>query len=94
MIVATCVIKLQLEDVASLKENRQILKSVLARLKNQFNVAAAEVDCQDVWQTAVIGLAAVGNDSAYLHGLMEKAVDWIETQRPDVPIESYSIEFR
>ena len=94
MIVATCVIKLQLDGVSSLKEKRSILKSVLNRLTNQFNVAAAEVDCQDVWQTAVIGLAAVGNDSAYLHGLMEKAVDWIETQRPDVPIESYSIEFR
>jgi hypothetical protein len=94
MIVATCVIKLQLDGVSSLKEKRSILKSVLKRLTNQFNVAAAEVDCQDVWQTAVIGLAAVGNDSAYLHGLMEKAVDWIETQRPDVPIESYSIEFR
>lgn len=94
MIVATCIITLQLEDVASLKEKRQILKSVLARLKNQFNVAAAEVDCQDVWQTAVIGLAAVGNDSAYLHGLLEKAVDWLEAQRPDVPIAEYHIEFR
>ena len=94
MIVATCVIKLQLDGVSSLKEKRSILKSVLKRLTNQFNVAVAEVDSQDVWQTAVIALAAVGNDSAYLHGLMEKAVDWIETQRPDVPIESYSIEFR
>ena len=94
MIVATCVIKLQLDGVSSLKEKRSILKSVLKRLTNQFNVAVAEVDSQDVWQTAVIALAAVGNDSAYLHGLMEKAVDWIETQRPDVPIESYNIEFR
>ena len=94
MIVATCVIKLQLDGVSSLKEKRSILKSVLKRLTNQFNVAVAEVDSQDVWQTAVIALAAVGNDSSYLHGLMEKAVDWIETQRPDVPIESYSIEFR
>lgn len=94
MIVATCVIKLQLDGVASLKEKRSILKSVLKRLTNQFNVAVAEVDCQDVWQTAVIALAAVGNDSAYLHGLMEKAVGWIETQRPDVPITEYHIEFR
>ncbi len=94
MIVATCVIKLHLDGVSSLKEKRSILKSVLKRLTNQFNVAAAEVDYQDVWQTAVIGLAAVGNDSAYLHGLLQKAVDWIETQRPDVPIAEYSIEFR
>jgi uncharacterized protein YlxP (DUF503 family) len=94
MIVVTCVIILQLDGVSSLKEKRSILKSVLKRLTNQFNVAAAEVDHQDVWQTAVIGLAAVGNDSAYLHGLMEKAVGWIETQRPDVPIAEYFIEFR
>jgi uncharacterized protein YlxP (DUF503 family) len=94
MIVATCVIKLQLDGVSSLKEKRRILKSVLARLTNQFNVAAAEVDYQDVWQTAVIGLAAVGNDSAHLHSMLEKAVGWIETQRPDVPIAEYSIEFR
>ena len=94
MIIATCVITLQLDGVASLKEKRSILKSVLKRLTNQFNVAAAEVDCQDVWQTAVIALAAVGNDSAYLHGMLEKSVTWIETQRPDVPIAEYHIEFR
>lgn len=94
MIVATCVIELQLDGVFSLKEKRTILKSVLARLTNQFNVAAAEVDCQDVWQTAVIALVTVGNDSAHLHGLLEKAVAWLESQRPDVPIARYRIEFR
>ena len=94
MLVATCVIQLRLEAVFSLKEKRQILKSILARLPKQFNVAVAEVDCQDVWQTAVIALATVGNDEGYLHGLLERAVAWIEQDRPDVPIDAYSIEFR
>jgi uncharacterized protein YlxP (DUF503 family) len=94
MIVATCVIELQLDGVSSLKEKRRILKSVLARLTNQFNVAAAEVDYQDVWQTAVIGLAVVGNESAHLHSSLEKVVGWLEAQRPDVPIADYYIEFR
>ena len=94
MIVATCVIKLRLDGVHSLKEKRRILKSVLVRLPKHFNVAAAEVDLQDVWQTAVIALVTVGNDDGYLHGLLEKAVAWIERERPDVPIDSYSIEFR
>ena len=94
MQVATCVIKLNLEGVTSLKEKRSILKSILTRLSRQFNVATAEVDCHDIWQTAVIGLAAVGNDGAYLHGLMEKAVTWIEQTRPDAPIDAYWIEFR
>jgi uncharacterized protein YlxP (DUF503 family) len=94
MLVATCVIKLNLNGVHSLKGKRRILKSILARLTRQFNLAAAEVDCQDVWQTAVIGLATVGNDAGYLHGMMEKAVAWVAQSRPDVPIDEYTIEFR
>jgi len=94
MFVATCVVKLNLNGVRSLKEKRRILKSILARLAREFNLAVAEVDCQDLWQTAVIGLVSVGNSERYLHGLMEKAVGWIELNRPDVPIDAYTIEFR
>jgi len=94
MIVATCTITLQLDTVFSLKEKRSIIKSILARLRQQFNLAVAEVEHQDVWHTAVIGIATVGNDTRYLHGLLEKAVAWIEQQRPDVPVAEYSIEFR
>ena len=94
MIVATAVITLQLDGVYSLKEKRRILKSVLARLRQQFNLAVAEVDCQDVWQTAVIGLVTIGNDTRHLHSSLQKAVDWLEQSRPDVPISDYSIEIR
>jgi len=83
---------MQLGGVHSLKEKRSIVKSVLARLRQSFNVATAEIDHHDVWQTAVIGLTTIGNDSAYLHGLLEKAVGWIESNRPDAPISDYSIE--
>ncbi len=93
MHVATCVIKLNLEGVTSLKEKRRILKSILRRLSQQFNVATAEIDCHELWQTAVIGLVTIGNDSGYLHGLLEKSVAWIEQTRPDVPIDDYMIEF-
>ena len=93
MVVATCVIKLRLEDVFSLKDKRRIVKSILARLPQHFNVAAAEVAYHDVWHTAGIGLVTVGTDAGYLHGLLEKAVTWIEENRPDVPIEDYTIEF-
>lgn len=94
MIVATCVIKLHLNGVFSLKEKRRIVKSLLGRLPQHFNVATAEIDHHDVWQTAVLGLVTIGTDTAYLHGLLEKAVAWIATQRPDIPIEDYTIEIR
>lgn len=93
MFVGTCVITLELAGVRSLKEKRSIVKSLVVRLRREFNLSVAEVDGHDVWGTAVIGLAAVGNDKAYLHRLLEKSVAWVETQRPDVPIAAYSIEF-
>lgn len=93
MHIGVCTIRLHLEGVYSLKEKRRILKSLLTRLPRHFNVAAAEIDYQDVWQTGVIGLVTIGNDKAYLHGLLEKAITWIETTRPDVPIDDYAIEF-
>lgn len=93
MVVASCTITLALYDVHSLKGKRRILKSILSRLPRQFNVAVAEVDHQDVWQTGVIALVTVGNDAGHLHSVLEKAVAWIESQRPDVPIVDYAIEF-
>ncbi|MBE2198033.1 MAG: DUF503 domain-containing protein [Anaerolinea sp.] len=94
MLIATCVVKLHVNGVYSLKEKRQIVKSIVTRLPKQFNVATAEIDHHDVWQTAVIGIVTIGTDAGYLHGLLEKAVAWIEQTRPDVPIEEYAIEFR
>jgi len=93
MHVVTCVITLQLYGIESLKGKRRVLKSILARLPRQFNVAAAEIDQHDTWLTAVICLVSVGTDPGYLHGMMEKAVAWIETNRPDALVERYSIEF-
>ncbi len=94
MVIATCTIYLELYGIASLKDKRSVVRSIVRRLPHQFNLAAAEVDYQDVWTMSVIGLVTVGNDAGYLHGRMEKAVKWIEDQRPDTVIIDYSIEFR
>jgi uncharacterized protein YlxP (DUF503 family) len=94
MHVATCVITLQLFGVDSLKGKRRTLKSLLTRLPRHFSVAVAEVDSHDVWQTSVICLVTVGVDSGQVHSRLERAVSWIESSRPDLVIERYSIEFR
>jgi hypothetical protein len=94
MVVATCILTLELDGVRSLKEKRSILRSIITRLRQEFNLSVAEVDGQDQWETAVIGLATVGNDGRYLHSVLEKSVDWIENNRPDAPVYGYTIEFR
>lgn len=94
MHVALCVVELELNGIHSLKEKRQILRSITRRVSNQFNVAVAEVDRHDTRQAAVIGLVTVGTDAAVLHSRLEKIVNWIAASRPDVPIADYWIEMR
>ena len=57
-------IRLHAPWVHSLKEKRMVVKSLLAKLRNKFNVSAAEVDEQDIHQIIVIGLAAVAAHQA------------------------------
>jgi uncharacterized protein len=92
MIVGVCTITLHLYAVHSLKEKRSIVKSVLARLRNEFNVSAAEVDAQDSHGRAVLGVACVSGSSDYARGQLEAVVRWVEEQRPDVPVIDYEIE--
>lgn len=92
MIVATCILTLQLDGVFSLKEKRRIVKSILARLHQKFNIAGAEIDHQDVWQTAVIALVTVGNDGRHLQSVLANVIQWLEENRPDVPIAAIETE--
>lgn len=79
MLIASCEIKLYLPGAATLKDKRQIVKSLLQKSRNKFNLSAAEVDAQDYIQTAVLGAAAVGNDYRYLQSVMDKYLDFIES---------------
>jgi uncharacterized protein YlxP (DUF503 family) len=93
MVIAVCTIQLHLAGNGSLKGKRSRLKPVLVRLRREFNISAAEVDHHDYWQSATIALAAVGTDVGYLHGLMEKCVQWVESCPFDVQLVDYQTEF-
>jgi uncharacterized protein YlxP (DUF503 family) len=92
MVVGVCTIRLDLPGVESLKGKRSVLKSLIARVHNEFNVAIAEIGDNDRWQAAELGVAAVSNDPAYVHGLLSRVVQWIDGQRLDVTVADYEIE--
>lgn len=92
MIIGTCTIELHIPGNDSLKGKRRVIKSLIARLRREFNISIAEVDCQDVWQTAVLGVVCVSNGSHYVHGLLTRVVSWIESHRLDVELVDYRIE--
>lgn len=71
----------------SLKEKRQIMKSLKDRLKNRFNVSVAEIGSNDQWQLGELGVVMIGNDHAYVNGAMDKIREFIETTPAVTPIE-------
>ena len=76
MVVAASVIELHIHGCRSLKEKRGVLRSISRRLRNRFNVAVAEVDAQDKWQIAVLGLAAVGSDAVSVRRGRDRASEF------------------
>ncbi len=92
MVIGACTIRLQLPESESLKGKRGVLKSAMARIRHEFNVSIAEVGDNDLWQSAVLGAAAVGNDPAYVEGLLRRVAQWIDEHRLDVTVVDYEIE--
>ena len=76
----------------SLKDKRKVLKSVISRVRNSYNVAIAEVDDQDTWQLATLGIACVSNDAQQNNKVLSKVVDFISQSRLDMEILDYEIE--
>ena len=64
--------------VNSLKEKRMIVKSIIQKLKNKFNISISEVDRQDEHKMIVIGISAVCSDVKIVHSMKEKIIDFIE----------------
>ncbi|MEO5364395.1 MAG: DUF503 domain-containing protein [Magnetococcus sp. DMHC-8] len=92
MRVAVMALRLDLPGTRSLKEKRGVVKGVLERVRNRFQVAVAEVDHQDHWQTAGLGFAAVGNDVAVLQSRLQKVAQFIETEAAGVVVD-FRVEF-
>jgi uncharacterized protein YlxP (DUF503 family) len=92
MVIGVCTIYLSIPTSHSLKDKRQVLKSLTARIRNDFNVSIAEVDRQDAWQQAVLGVACVSADLSYVQGLLNRVVHAVSGYRPDAEIIDYEIE--
>lgn len=92
MVIGACTLELHIPGNGSLKGKRQIIRSLVARLRNEFNVSVAEVGALDAWQSAIIGVVCVSNDSDYAHGQLTRVARWVETSRLDCDLVDYQIE--
>lgn len=78
MIVGAAVVEIHVHGSQSLKEKRGVVRSIVQRLRNRFNVSVAEIGGQDTWQRAVLGIATTGNDRTYLRGQLARVLEAIE----------------
>ena len=72
MAIANLTVELSIPLSRSLKDRRQVVRSMKDRLRQSFNVSVAEMDEAVTWQSATLGIAAVSSSRDYLRGLMEE----------------------
>jgi uncharacterized protein YlxP (DUF503 family) len=80
MIIGSIILSIHIPWVHSLKEKRRILKSLVAKTRQKFNVAIAEVQAQDHHQTIILGLACVTNESAKADEILDQVLFFLESQ--------------
>jgi uncharacterized protein len=71
-VIAFLTLELRIEAAHSLKDKRQVLRSLKDKLRAGFNVSVAELDAADLWQRATVGVVSISGSRDYLRGLMEK----------------------
>ena len=92
MVVGVLTISLEIPAANSLKDKRQVVKSLIDGIRNRFNVSAAEVDDNDVWRRATFGVSCVSNDQRVANHVLDKVVDFVESH-PEVSVAQADLEF-
>lgn len=102
MPLATLTLELSIEHAQSLKDRRQVVRSLKEKLRRGFNISVAELDEAVIWNRATLGIAAISRSSSYLAGQLREVEaaarrlavglgcdiydSWVET---DVPLDSH-----
>jgi len=73
--VGLLTLELHIPDAQSLKDKRQVLRSLKDRLRRDFNVAVAELDHHDAWQRSVVGVVTLSNEEKHLKEVLQKVLD-------------------
>ena len=92
MAVGVLTLEISIDGAFSLKEKRMVVNRIRGRVRQKFNVAVAEIDDNEVWNHACIGVAAVGNRQRHVNKMLSKVASFVQTIR-DCEVEDFSMEF-
>ncbi len=86
MVIASAIVSYHIPNAQSLKAKRGIVKSLIARVRARFDVAIAEVDDQDLWQRATLGIAYVSSDARHADEVLGKVGDFLAGASPEAEL--------
>jgi len=92
MVIGLLTLELHFPGARSLKDKRQALRSLEARIKNRFNVSLAEVEHHDLWQRASLAVVSVNTEQAHLESTLSAVTDEAERAR-EIAVLSAETEF-
>lgn len=92
LVVGLLRIELHIPNTGSLKDKRQVLKSLKDRLRSRYNISISEVDHSDLWQRSVLAIAHVSNDKRYANKLLSGVLSRIDQFGP-VHLIDHDMEF-
>jgi uncharacterized protein len=93
MVVAVLTVSLSIPQANSLKDKRRVIKSIKDRLRNGFNVSVAEIGEQDIWRSAILGVAVISEDASYANGVLSRVQDLIR-DKSDAIMTNCELEWR
>ncbi len=93
MVVGILTISISIPQANSLKDKRRVIKSIKDRLRNGFNVSVAEIGDQDIWRSALLGVAVISEDASYANGVLSRVQDLVQN-RSDAIMTNCELEWR
>jgi uncharacterized protein YlxP (DUF503 family) len=75
MPVGLLTLELHIPDAQSLKDKRQVLRSLKDKLRREFNVAVSELEHHDTWQRSVVGIVTLSNEEKHVKEVLQKVLD-------------------
>ena len=80
MLVGTLLVQVYIPGATSLKDKRKVVKSVIHRVQNRFNVSIVELDYANLWQRTTIGVAMAGNDKEYTQRQLQLVLNFLDSE--------------
>ncbi|MBI1820511.1 MAG: DUF503 domain-containing protein [Nitrospirae bacterium] len=91
MIIGILSVSIHIPGSQSLKDKRQVIKSVMERTRNKFNVAIAEIGDNNLWQKAVLGIVCIGNEKKFINQVIDSVLNFIRSF-PSLSLIDFQIE--